>query len=285
MNAEAGDLWLGQVLFCFETSKAMLDKLVDLPPTTLSQIRHVRVGGDPLKLMPTDYDGPVYYDLVLALKLLPALRLDSLTVLAPFLSTPPYDTLDALIKHGNGWRELNFIPYWPKTLDFPMVDMFLADGYCDRPQPSTWNNILLGRDDVGSGASVTIYQSTQPDTPGAIFNAGTRQLFMPRQISLPENPEDFDLSAQAMAWQSQNEIKTELLVVLKRGQHANIAENGTPPYHPGIDIHYWVGDMTGAEIRRCIDFPRVDRGEQGDEEHKVVEFDEYDGPEEYSWFY
>jgi hypothetical protein len=68
-------------LFSFETPEDMLDKLSPLPSATLSKIRHVRTGGRPLMLLPIEDDDEVYYRLVWVLKLLPALRLDKLTVL------------------------------------------------------------------------------------------------------------------------------------------------------------------------------------------------------------
>src|SRR2546429_1002562 len=139
INQEAGALWLNHVLFNFENPEDLLDKLSTLPSTTLSQIRHVRTGGRPLMLQPIGDDDDVYYRLVWALKLLPGLRLNTLTVLGSSGGEIAYDTLEGLIKYGNGWKELHFITPNSTMLGFAKVVMFMADPYWRKPQPSTWD--------------------------------------------------------------------------------------------------------------------------------------------------
>jgi hypothetical protein len=109
INQEAEPLWLDHVLFNFENPEDVLDKLSTLPSITLSQICHVRTSGRPLMLRPIGDEDDAYYRLVWALKLLPGLRLDKLTVLGPSSGEVAYDTLEGLIKYRNGWRELHFI--------------------------------------------------------------------------------------------------------------------------------------------------------------------------------
>jgi hypothetical protein len=94
INQEAGAFWLRHVLFNFERPEDLLDKLSILPPTTLSQIRHLRTSRRPLMLQPIGYDDDVYCRHVWALKLLPGLRLDRLTVLRSSRGEIGYDTLD-----------------------------------------------------------------------------------------------------------------------------------------------------------------------------------------------
>ncbi|KAL2011624.1 hypothetical protein VTN00DRAFT_4342 [Thermoascus crustaceus] len=212
------------VLFSFENPEDMLDKLSALPPATLSQICHVRVGGRPLMLTPIGDEDDVYYRLAWALK------------------------------YGNGWRELHFITPNSKFLGFAKVDMLMADPYWRRPQPSTWKDILLQRDGVDSGASVTIYRSTQSDDPGAVISSRTCQLFE-QKISSPEN-------LQRTRW---------------------------PPYMPE-DIREWAHGLTWAEIRRqCIDFLDEDEDEDEDadldfiKEDKEAEVDRCNEVDEYEW--
>ncbi|MCJ1234743.1 hypothetical protein MMC14_002706 [Varicellaria rhodocarpa] len=102
INHEAGLLWLRQVLFSFEQSEDLLDKLSPLPSTMLSQIRHIRTGGLFLTLLLNGDDDYTTYSLAWALKLLPALRLDKLTVLGSRYDENSYDTLKDLILYGNG---------------------------------------------------------------------------------------------------------------------------------------------------------------------------------------
>jgi hypothetical protein len=94
-------------------------------------------------LQPIGDEDEVYYQLVLAFKLLPGLRLDKLTVLQPCSGEDAYDSLEALIKHGNGWRELHYITPNSAMLGFATLNMFMADPYWRKPQPRVWNEILF----------------------------------------------------------------------------------------------------------------------------------------------
>ncbi|KAJ5174779.1 uncharacterized protein N7482_000656 [Penicillium canariense] len=276
VKQEAEALWLGLVLFSFETPESMLDKLSPLPLTTLSEIRHVRVGGRSLMLQPIDDDGGVYYRLVWVLKLLPGLRLDKLTILGPPSSAVAYDTLGGLIEYGNGWRELHFITPNSKMLGFANINMYMVDPYLREPQPSTWSDILSSRDGANSGASVTIFRSTQSDSPGSVINPRTRQPFEQKLIT--PNQADFGMTEDRDLL-SGSEASKELLVVVKRGRHAHIEEQDSPPFM-FEDIRDWAHGMTWAEIRRlCYDvFP----GDE-DENDLDVETDRCGVADEYSW--
>lgn len=282
VKQEAGALWLGQVLFSFENPEDMLDKLSVLPLNTLSQIRHVRVGGRPTMLQPIDSDNDVHYRLAWVLKLLPGLRLDKLTVLGMSSGEISYDILDGLVKYGNGWRELHFITPNSRMLSFAKVDMFMADPYWRKPQPSTWNDILFQRDGVDSGASVTIYRSTQSNAPGAVIKPGTRQRFE-QKIASPEDLEKFGVAEEKQLLCS-NETGKELLVVVKHGRHANIMEQERPPYLLEQDIRQWAHGLSWAEIRQqCYDFSHESNDDDFLENDEEVEVDRYDGVDEYEW--
>ena len=277
INQEAGPLWLGHVLFSFENPEDLLDKLSTLPSITLSQIRHVCTGGRLLMLQPSGADNDVYcYKLVWVLKLLPGLRLDKLTVLGPSGGKVAYDILEELIKYGNGWRELHFIAPNSTMLGFAKIDMFMADPFRRKPQPSTWDEILRQRDGANSGASVTVYRSTQSNAPGTVTNPCTRQIFQ-QELSSPEDLENFGVTEDKELLGGEGKWK-ELLVIVKRGRTANIAEQDRPPYMKG-DIRQWAHGMTWAEIRhQCFDF-FMDDDEDGDfrtEEDEEVEVDEYE---------
>jgi hypothetical protein len=235
-------------------------------------------------LQPVGDDDDVYYRLVWALKLLPALRLDELTVLGPCHGEIAYDTLGGLIKHGNGWRELRFITPDSSMLSFAKVDMFMAEPYWRQPQPSTWEKILLQRDGAQSGASVTIYRSTESDAPGTVINRRTRQIFQ-QQASPPTALATFGVK-EDKALSSKNEKGKELLVIVRRGQGADIAEQQGPPYKLAEDIRQWAHGMSWPEIRRqCIDFLQE---EEDDDDFfpaadREVEVDSYNDIGEYEW--
>jgi hypothetical protein len=80
----------------------MLDKLTALPSTTLGKIRHIRLGGSPLMLCFPYNEYDAHYRPVAVLKLLPGLRLDTLTILGPPSPEVSYDTINGLITEGMG---------------------------------------------------------------------------------------------------------------------------------------------------------------------------------------
>ena len=284
INQEARAFWLGHVLFNFENPEDLLDKLSILSPTTLSQIRHLRTSGRPLMLRPVGDDDEVYYRLVWALKLLPELRLDRLTVLGSSRGEIGYDTLDGLIKYGNGWRELEFITLNSTMHQFTEMDI-LGDLDWHKPQPSTWEEILRQRDSAGSGSSITIYRSIQSDAPGAVMNPYRRQIL---EGAFPREPGKLGVTDTENVELRGKENRKEILFVVKRGHDAEIAEQDWPPYTLEDDIRQWAHGMTWKEIRRqCIDFHLDEDMDEDDllhtEKDEEVEVDNYKVVDEYEW--
>jgi hypothetical protein len=288
INQEARSLWLGETLFSFAHVEDLLDKFSTLPSSTLSQIRNVRTRGRPLILQPTGGHHDVYYKLAWALELLPGMSLDNLTILGSPSGVISYDTLEGLIKHGNGWRELHFITTNSEMLGFAKAPTFIAEPYWRKPQPSTWNDILLRRDGANSGASVTIYRSTQSHSPGTVIDPRTRQIFE-QKVPSPKDLETFGVAKDKQLL-AEDEIGKKFLVVVKRGHGAKIGEQNTPPYNSMGNTRH---GMTWAEIKRQrIDFsippiPRDD-DDEGDcyflaEGYKNDEVDDYIGVDDYVW--
>ena len=229
----------------------------------------------------------VFYTLAWALKLLPGMSLDNLTVLGSSGGAIAYDTLGGLIKHGNGWREFHFITANSEMLGFAKIDVFMVDQYRRKPQPSTWNDILLRRDGANSGASVTVYRSTQSHSPGTVIGPRTRQIFE-QKVPSPKDLETFGL-AEDKQLLAEDEIGKELLVVVKRGHGANIREQDTPPYNSMDDIRHWSHGMTWAEImHQCIDFP-YPMDDDDDDDYFIAgsyendEVDDYTRVDDYVW--
>lgn len=227
VNREAGGLRLSQVLFSFESVEDMLDKLSVIPLTTLSQIRHVRVGGRPLVLQPIGDDDDVYYRLTWALKLLPGLRLDTLTVLGSFKGEIGDDTLTGLIsRHGNGWREHRFITPNSQMLGFARINIFMMGPYWRKPQPSNWSDIFLERDGANSEYPSLFMGSHSLMHRALSSTPHTSQIFEQKPSRKKSRRfgifEDKELPG--------SEANKELLVVVKRGRHADIVEQDGPPY-------------------------------------------------------
>jgi hypothetical protein len=79
--------------------------------------------------MLTYEDDDIFHRLPWALKLLPGLQLDTLTVLGLSYGPRNYDTLNGLIQHGNGWKELHYISKDSTMLGFEKKGIFAATAY------------------------------------------------------------------------------------------------------------------------------------------------------------
>lgn len=288
-NQEAKDLWISRVLFSFERVEDMLDKLSTTDPVAVvSRIRHVRVGGLPLMLSPPDYDDDVYYRLAWALKLLPDLNLDKLTVFGDSVGEVAYDTLKGLIELGAGWRELHFIAPNSKMFSFPKDDFLARPGeyfYWRRPQPSTWNHILQRRD--GNRSSVTMFRSTCPNVAGSVLNPSTRKPFAQEAPagSGARGIEAFGLKEDKHLL-SPDEFGKEILIVVKRGLSVDVREPCREPPYDDQDIRDWSHGMTWQEIQHVSNYISdiSDESELFDVQMGgPTEVDTFDDVDEYQW--
>ncbi|KAF2243384.1 hypothetical protein BU26DRAFT_523708 [Trematosphaeria pertusa] len=261
---ETRPLWIGLVLFNFETPKALLDTLSPLPTADLSKVRHVRMSGMSLMIQPIDHDDVVFYRTASVLQLLPHLRLDTLTVLACPYGEVAYDTLNGLVDRSNGWRELRYICPNSSMLGFKAAPQYDSDPFSEKyrrkPQPSAWNAQIGERDGGDSGASVMIDRSILINTPGSIIHPRNREPFV--QVPTKQdgdrygNGEERDLIAGPG-------LTKELLVVVKRGHGANIAENTNPPFDEATDIRAWSGSMSWKEIKKATEWIPSDEEDDG----------------------
>lgn len=280
---ETKTLWLRRLLFNFESIICLLDKLSSIPSTALSQIRHLRTRGHPLVLSFEDDD--VYYRLAWALKLLPSLRLDTLTVLGSSSGIVNYDTLEGLIQHGNGWKELHYITRDSSMLGFKKQEIFMADPYWRRPQPSTWKETLLSRDGADSKVTVAVYQAAKDKEIGAPFNEKNSRP-LDQTVVPPDTLETFGVQEDTQLM-SDGQREKELLVVAKRGHAADIAEREKGPYRHD-DIRQWTDGMAWPAIKRKhIEFDGKYEDEDEDDgffqEEEAFEADTYHAVDEYIW--
>jgi hypothetical protein len=280
---EAKELWLRNVFFNFENTEDLMDKLSTLPGKTLSAIRHVRTGGRPVMMEPPDNDDDVYYRVPFVLKLLPGLRLDSLTVLGDTGPEVAYQTIEFFINYGHGWKELRFITHTSEVLAFKtMNDIFGPPMYQREPQPRAWNEAILRRDGRDSGASVTIYRSKRLDS-GSVLKPSNRQPFG-QNVTSPKELQNFAKEADQELL-SDGEKGKELLIVVKRGCSADISNVGRVQVN-GFDLREWANGMTWARIRKeCIDHQYGASDEEDSEEDDIesVKTDVYDDPDEYQF--
>jgi hypothetical protein len=177
MRDEIGLSWLHHVLFSFLNLYALLEKLAIIPITLREQIRHVCVHRSRLIVFHDEENDPESsYNTAGALKMLPGLKLDTLTVIGTGASShrlEAFYNIESLIRHSDGWKELHYLSDSPESLAYK-VDVADADSpwdpnyeYSPRPQPSDWQNALDQRDGEASHPSVIVYQATATAAPGA----------------------------------------------------------------------------------------------------------------------
>lgn len=121
--------WMKHVLFIFEDPETLVNKLSPLPAPITSQIRHLRISGNPLYISAFGYglwypdiDLNAIYRTVPVTQLLPHLFLNTLTVLVKAMPTfIGYLTVDTLIARSNGWKELRIICETSEILGYPLL--------------------------------------------------------------------------------------------------------------------------------------------------------------------
>ncbi|SPQ18238.1 595b4278-7ac7-4ce7-ba6c-15d2eeaa20f0 [Thermothielavioides terrestris] len=292
---EIGDSWLRYVTFCFEDIETMLDRLSARPIDTLSKLRHMRIRGDLFKLSHSDYD--VHHRLVSALKLLPGLRLDQLTVLGGGAPHVCYDALTGLIKHGNGWNTLRYICHTSEMLGFPLEqsishprDRWKAQPqYWRKPQPKHWQTIMEARDGVASNPSVVVYRAKEPAKYGSILDPSRRVKFEQKPRHGQNLREDtFPADPELMTG---DEPKKELLVIVKRGSGVDYEEKEDSPLteddirrdFPGKTWGQIRAEATKNRFRYRNEDGAWPFGPVGDEEEYPPEVDSYKDVDEYGW--
>lgn len=297
MRTEIGDSWIGHVLFNFRDTEYMMVRLTALPMATISKIRHLRVLGTilpqnerpvPDNQSESDYDY-TYYTLVHALKLLPGLQLDTLTVLTPIDKYCDYEVLDTLIKYGEGWKELRFICQHSAQLGYKFPDSIRiwnnTVGYSREPQPAHWVNVMNTRDGIQNQPSVTMYRSTLPGKACSVMTEATRVLVKQTPSEEEENP------AAILEYYGRNadrrnvKYAQEFMVVVKRGKGIDYQEKEDSDYLPPEigDVREDIANKTLEEIQEeylcwwCKDAKHYSNyGER-------LFFDRYEHVDEYIW--
>lgn len=223
IHAETREIWAQRVLFNFEDPQTMLNKLSEMPDSTVSKIRHLRLVGSPMMRYLKGFDDLMYrQDSVF--HLVPTLRLDCLTIVAIAPPASAYDAITNLISRSNGWKELRFITLSSRMLGFsPSRCLGARDtGNIRRqPQPKSWNKELSSRDGEDSGALVKVYRTLEEDDPESVFCHSRRETF--EQNPAENELEHFGLVDDVETTKGAGARKA-IMVVVKRGNGANIAQ-------------------------------------------------------------
>ena len=201
----------------------MLNRLSELPESTVAKIRHLRLAGFPMMRYLKGFDDLMYrHDSVF--QLLPALRLDCLTILAVPPAASEYDAITNLINRGNGWKELHYITRSSRMLGFsPSRSLGSRDtgDIFRQPQPKAWNETIMRRDSEGSGAYVQVYRSKEEDDCASVLYPHKRELF--EQGFHEDKLKEFGLVDDEEMTRGAGARKA-LLVLVKRGCNADISQ-------------------------------------------------------------
>jgi hypothetical protein len=281
IHHETHSLWISRILFSFEDTATLLNKLTGLPQGILPQIKNLRMSGRALFLAPgTFVHRREYYSHAWALKFLPELSLDRLTVLGVKDGRENYNVLDDLVKYGHGWRELYFIAH-SSMLGFARLEMNASTGtpLQRKPQPSHWNEVLRRQDGADSQCSVTIYRSvTANSAPGSVMDPKRREIFEQDDSTEEEDPtqvapfgrdEDENLMAEG-------EAEKEILVIVKRRRDTDISGLDKTPYK-GADMRQWANGKAWRKIKQEWTLPDAKFVP------KSIEFDNYSDGYDYGW--
>ncbi|KAF1833916.1 hypothetical protein BDW02DRAFT_569556 [Decorospora gaudefroyi] len=234
INIETRDIWIQRVLLNFQDPRTMLNRLSELSDATVSKIRHLRLIGSPMMRYLEGFDDLMYRHESI-FQLLPALRLDCLTIFAIAPAAPEYDAITNLINRGNGWKELRYITRTSRMLGFSPSRSHGSretGDICRQPQPRFWNKRLLSRDGEASGSSVQVFQSTEENDCLAVLDPHRRQQFdqNPDEHALPDwgRVDDEELTRGAG-------LRKNLLVLVKRGPAVDVTQK-SPGYGKERDM-------------------------------------------------
>ncbi|KAK2794408.1 hypothetical protein FQN51_000851 [Onygenales sp. PD_10] len=214
VNEEAGYVLYNQYIISFDDGGAMRSMFRSLSSSGVSRFRHICIGGTPIKSVlinrkPThDFFAALWtfkrHSLPLSLK--------TFTVFDIAAYNVSFEIFLDLVKFGNCWKELRYFSPSAAKLGLSRADIGHAKpGYVSH-KLEILNKIMLERDGQNSGASVTIYEATDP---------------VYKQI--------WELCSTTVAGRNATATRRwkheeALLVIARRGYHADISEGATPPY-------------------------------------------------------
>ncbi|KAK0254117.1 hypothetical protein LTS16_017157 [Friedmanniomyces endolithicus] len=264
VNVEIDNEWLSQVLFYFEDSETLLDKLANISNTWRSQIRNIQMSG------------------------LPCLNLSKLTILGSPPAVIGYETLDMLIRYSDGWKELHYLSHDSELLGYAYTNGPLSrdpDVYLRQPQPAVWQKALEERDGQASHPSVTVYRSTDP-TPCSVLDPNKRTVFS-QHYGANEDPRTY-CNVEDPKLMSAGERTKELLVIVKRGVGVEYAEKKQPAPLACGDIREDSAGRTWEDIKAvskaiCPRYSDEDDELPFDDPRDELIVDSYNNIEEYTW--
>ncbi|EEH37615.2 hypothetical protein PAAG_08033 [Paracoccidioides lutzii Pb01] len=213
-------------------------------------------------------DEAVRYEVPMILKLLPRLRLDTLTIIADAEPEFAYFTLEMFLSKGHGWKTLRFITPMSSILAFNTL----------RPPPHVLS-------DETRELRLSFYRSTCPGVPGSVLDPACREL-SGQSAPCPELLEKFG-TTENEGLLADDERLRETLTIVKRGRSADISDVGGPPYRSEDPRKWGAHDIAWKYIRKGfinsmyiwthgLKFASLILNGEGEPEHDV-----YNDPDEY----
>jgi len=260
---ETRDMWLQRVLLNFEDPQTMLNKLSDMPESTVSRIRHLRLIGSPMMRYLKGFDDLMYRHESI-FQLVPALRLECLTIFAIAPAAPEYDALTNLVNRGNGWKELRYVTRNSSMLGFSPSRSHGSretGDICRQPQPSSWNKRLVNRDGEDSGSSVEVFRAMEQNDYLSVLDPDRREIF-------EQNPEEHEL--QDFGRVDDEELtrgpgsRKALLVVVKRGDNVDVSQK-SPGYGKERDMKLRFSKRSWRVRKKVVVWTPLDAGKDEDD--------------------
>jgi hypothetical protein len=217
--------WPQRVLVNFENVSAMLHKLLGANNSISANLRHVRTYMGLGDISEPGLEGPLFFVKVWAglFKALSSLRLDTFTVLGPFIPLLGNSLLTRLLREGQGWRELRFVT--------PNRAMLCCDYPGESSSIELWESIVRERDEhegcAAGSSTLTVYHALDAyHTPGI-----QPPIFCPERRRVGSlNP----LHADNASDMSHGDWRRAMMVVVRWGPNVNIGGHG--------------GDQTSLEV-------------------------------------
>ncbi|ESZ96293.1 hypothetical protein SBOR_3348 [Sclerotinia borealis F-4128] len=182
---EADHLWLSRVLFNFEDGMTLIDKLSSLPISTLEQIRHVRT-----RMLQDEPEIPagITEELAHGLRLLPGLKLDTLSLVSPWrLNRSDYfgsPDINRFLRTKFPCKELHLITPGSPFHETDKWTHEQASGAFE-DKIDAWANTLTEAGDAAPQVTIAVFQSTElnSDLTGTVYNDSARQVLEETVIS------------------------------------------------------------------------------------------------------
>ncbi|KAM3080422.1 hypothetical protein ACMFMG_005377 [Clarireedia jacksonii] len=204
----------------FASTCRMVDELINMPQSTISQLRNIRVKGYSFPLH-TNEEYYTTYDCAYTLPLFPGLQLDRLIIEDTYHDEgddggwsdgASYYDVCSLIE-SDGWKEIWYVSPTTSFLTGTRSATTL-----EAAQPQAWDKKIKQRDGEDSGAECKLHIAKEAGKVGGAENESTREGW---QVAAPST------TWGAVRPKGDGIDDREVLVVVKRARNAKYVNDGS----------------------------------------------------------